>query len=130
MSLETDLQAALPGLVVSAPDWNNVVFTRELTPAEWAIAEAVGDPVRRKAAQAKADIVALGNWATWTQADFDTWCTNNLMTDAAVDATTLSAALKTNIKANNAFTRNGGKMLIAIRNVAFLFLKLQGINGS
>jgi hypothetical protein len=38
------------------------------------------------------------------------------MTDAQIDGTSLSAALKANIKANNAFTRNAGMMLIALRD--------------
>lgn len=59
----------------------------------------------------------LGSWWTWTQAEFTAWCDANLMTDGQIDATTLSAALKTNLKANNAFTRNAGKLLIIIRNV-------------
>lgn len=61
--------------------------------------------------------VNLGAWWTWTFAEFDAWCVANLMTDAEVDATTLNAALKKNVKAINAFVRNGGKMLIVARDV-------------
>jgi hypothetical protein len=59
----------------------------------------------------------LPGWGSWTIDQFNTWCTNNLMTDAQIDATSgLSAALKTNIKANNTFTRNGGKAIIYLRD--------------
>jgi len=77
-------------------------------------------------AEAKAEYTQganLGSWWTWTQAEFTTWCDNNLMTDAAIDATTLSASLKNNLKANNAFTRNAGKLLIVARNLVKWLLK-------
>lgn len=61
---------------------------------------------------------SLPNWATWTISDFNTWCDANLMTDAQIDASTLSAALKTNLKANNAFTRNVGKAVLYLRDYA------------
>lgn len=81
------------------------------------------DPIQEmeaELAEAKSEIsvgVNLGAWWTWTQAEFQTWYEANLMTDAQIDATTLSAALKTNLKANNAFVRNAGKLLIVARNV-------------
>lgn len=59
----------------------------------------------------------LGNWWTWTQADFQNWCDSNLMTDAQIDATTLSTALKTNLKSNNLYIRNSGKLLIVARDI-------------
>ncbi|HEX6035773.1 MAG TPA: hypothetical protein VFY83_15130 [Anaerolineales bacterium] len=71
---------------------------------------------RQRLEAAKLTAKAIPGWATWTQREFATWCDNNLMADAAIDATTLSAALKANIKANNAFVRNAGKMLIAMRD--------------
>lgn len=61
--------------------------------------------------------VNLGAWWTWTQAEFQAWCDTNLMTDAQIDTTNLSAALKTNLKANNTYTRNSGRLLIVARNV-------------
>lgn len=61
--------------------------------------------------------VNLGSWWTWTTSDFDVWCASNLMTDADIDATTLSVALKKNIKSINAFVRNGGKVLLVAREV-------------
>lgn len=64
----------------------------------------------------KVSAKAIPLWAALTQAEFDAWCDNNLMTDAQIDATTLSAALKANIKANNLFTRRAGKMLLALRD--------------
>lgn len=64
-------------------------------------------------------VKSIPNWATWTQAEFQTWCDNNLMTDAQIDATSLSAALKTNLKAMNAFIRNSGKLQIALRDRIF-----------
>lgn len=64
-----------------------------------------------------ADRVNLGSWWTWTQSDFSSWCDANLMTDAAIDALTLNASLKTNLKANNTFVRNAGSLLIVTRNI-------------
>lgn len=59
----------------------------------------------------------LGAWWTWTQTDFQEWCDANLMTNEQIDSTSLSNALKNNLKANNAFTRNAGKLLIIARNL-------------
>jgi hypothetical protein len=81
-------------------------------------------PVTAAENQALADFDAAGTgfdnlpgWGSWTVAEFNTWCTNNLMTDAQIDASAgLSAALKENLKANNAFTRNGGKAIIYLRD--------------
>lgn len=76
--------------------------------------------VEAEYAAARAEIatgVNLGAWWTWTQAEFTAWCDSNLMTDAQIDATTLSTAIKTNLKANNTFTRNAGKLLIVARNI-------------
>jgi hypothetical protein len=94
--LVNDLQAAQAQTVIDAHDGIDTVL------------------LRRESAKTVAK--AIPTWSGWTQAQFQTWCDNNLMSDAAVDASTLSAALKTNIKANNAFTRNAGKMLIALRD--------------
>lgn len=58
----------------------------------------------------------IPNWATWTPEQFQAWCDANLMTNTEIDEMSLNAALKKNLKANNAFTRNAGKMLIAVRN--------------
>lgn len=59
----------------------------------------------------------LGAWWNWTLDQFTAWCDLNLMSDAAIDALTLSAALKANLKANNTFTRNAGKLLIVTREI-------------
>jgi hypothetical protein len=69
--------------------------------------------------------ISLGNWWTWTITEFENWCSERLMTDAQIDATTLGLALKTNIKANNAFVRNAGKVLIVARDtIKWLIRKL------
>lgn len=72
-------------------------------------------------AQAKGLIVqgaSLGNWWTWTQAQFQTWLDANLMTDAQIDGTAgLSAALKTNLKANNLAIRNMIAVLVVARDI-------------
>lgn len=107
-----------------------IEFTRALTGPETTTLNnliAAHDPVdyvvqRQEGAEAQAQ--AIPNWATWTEEQFLTWCTNNLMTDAQIDATTLSAALKTNLKSTNAFVRNAGRLLVALRNKAFP--KLEG----
>ena len=71
---------------------------------------------RARKAEAFGFAKSIPNFATWTQAQFQVWCDGNLMTDAQIDASNISAALKTNIKANNQFTRNGIKFLIALRD--------------
>lgn len=81
------------------------------------------DQEKLTAKSALEEAYSLGNWWTWTTAQFENWCNNNLMTDAAIDGTNLSAALKVNLKANNAFTRNAGKLLIAIRDVIKFLVK-------
>jgi hypothetical protein len=110
--------AGLP--VISASDDGAYSMSRELSATELRalldIIEPAGIPGRNRQANAQGIAAAIPNWATWTQTQFQTWCDANLMSDAAIDATTLSAALKANIKANNAFTRNSGKLLIAIRD--------------
>lgn len=127
MSTLTDLQAAFPGKIVTYTG-AGYDFVPPCNAAELVAAYTIIDPEKGKAAQAKADVLGLGNWATLTQAEFATWCTNNLLTDAAIDALTLNAGLKTNIKAINLFVINGGKLLLALRNVAFWLLKLSDIN--
>lgn len=71
---------------------------------------------RTRKDDAKTTAKNIPNWSTWSQVVFQTWCDDNLMTDAQINATSLSAELKTNLKANNAFTRNSGKLIIALRD--------------
>lgn len=92
-------------------------FTRPLSDSEQLTCDTILDPDKAKKVQALIDAAGLGNWWTWTQVQFETWCNNNLMTDAAIDGLTLNATLKTNLKANNLFTRNAGKLLVAMRDV-------------
>lgn len=116
MSLQTDLvNAGLP-VVLPVTEGVTVLFTRPLTAPEEDVYESIVNPVLYRQRQATIAANAIPGWASWTQVEFETWCTNNLMTDAQIDAATLSAALKANIKANNAFVRNAGKMIIALRN--------------
>lgn len=98
-------------------------FSRGLTPAENLTFLTFSNPDKAKKIQALVDAANLGNWWTWTQAQFNAWCDGNLMTDAAIDGLTLNAALKTNLKANNLFTRNAGKLLIAMRDVIKWIIK-------
>ena len=117
-TLQDLINAGLPAVSTDGNDAGaNTQFSRELTPAEWQTYLTVADPDQANKVQALIAAANLGNWWTWTQANFDNWCDNNLMSDAAVDATTLSAALKTNIKALNLFARNAGKLLVAMRDV-------------
>jgi len=126
-TLQDLLNAGLPAV---STDGNDSVartqFSRDLTPSEWQIYLSIADPEQAGKLQAVIDAAGLGNWWTWTQTQFDTWCDNNLMTDAAIDGTSLSAALKANIKANNLFTRNAGKLLIAMRDVIKWVVKRVG----
>lgn len=130
MSILTDLQAALPGKTITLTPTGGYEFNPPCSTPEWAIAEAILDPVRGKAVQSKLDILGIPIWATWTQAQFAQWCIDNLMTDLEIDGSALSAPLKKNIKAINVFIRNGGKMLIAQRDIVFWLLRINGANGS
>ena len=58
MSKLTDLQAILPGLVVSCDEAGGAIFTRTLTPAEWQTALTVLDPIRAKREGGKKNTVA------------------------------------------------------------------------
>lgn len=97
------------------PD-GGVYFTRSLTTEENQLFLTFADPALARAMQARFEANEIPFWSIWTYEQLDTWCDNNLMTDAQIDALTLNANLKTNLKANNAFVRNAGKMLIALRN--------------
>lgn len=117
-TLQDLTNAGLPVIETDGNDAQAVTqFSRTLTPQEWQNYLAIADPDRAGKVQALADAAGLGNWWTWNKTQFTTWCDNNLMTDAAVDATSLTAALKTNIKANNLFTRNAGLLVIFLRDV-------------
>lgn len=129
MSILEDLQAAFPGKTVTYIG-AGYLFVPDCDATERVTALMIIDAAKGQVAQSRLDILGLGQWATWTLADFETWCNDNLMLNAAIDALTLNADLKKNIKAINLFVRNGGKMLIAIRNVIFWLLKLSGVNGS
>lgn len=117
-TLQDLINAGLPAV---STDGNNesakTQFSRSLTLPEVMTYLGIADPTKYNKLQAVIEGANLGNWWTWTQTQFDAWCNANLMNDAAIDATTLSAALKTNIKANNAFNRNAGKLLIVARDV-------------
>lgn len=72
--------------------------------------------ITERRTSAKAIAKSVPGWAVWSPAQFNAWCDANLMTDVQIDALTLNANLKTNLKANNAFTRNAGLMLITFRD--------------
>jgi hypothetical protein len=109
------------GLPATSTDGNDIQaktqFSRELTPTEWQTYLTIADPDKAKKLQAILDAANLGNWWTWTQTQFSTWCDDNLMTNAAIDASALSAELKINVKAINLFVRNAGKLLVAMRDI-------------
>ncbi len=111
------------GLPAVSTDGNNskasTQFSRELTPAEWQTYLSIADSDQAKKLQAVIDLGDVTNLLmTITQTDYDTWCNNNLMSDTAIDGlTSLSVVLRTNLKANNRFTRQGGKLLITARDV-------------
>lgn len=110
--------AGLP--VISATDDGFASFSRSLENGELRKYIQIVNPgeYTKLIKQLAAKTIASGvpNWVTWTPEQLETWCNNNLMTDAAIDALSIPAALKTNVKANNAFTRNAGKMIIALRD--------------
>lgn len=110
--------AGLPVVSAITNAYGKVVadFERELTATEWQKYLDVVDPSASRLSLAEGVALSIPGWAKWTQSQFSSWCDQNLMTDAQIDALTLNTALKTNLKTNNAFTRNAGKMLIALRD--------------
>ena len=90
-------------------------FSRELTPAEEDVRDSImNKPVFRQR-KAKATAKTIPNWATWTQAQWATYFTNNL-SDAEADLVTSLAAARVMIKRQNAVIANFGKIIIAIRD--------------
>lgn len=79
------------------------------------------DQMEAEIADLKTNVVQgarLGAWWTWTIAQFDDWCNTNLMSDSEIDAlASLPVRLRTNLKSNNAFVRNAGKLLVVARDV-------------
>lgn len=68
---------------------------------------------RQTAAHATAK--AIPNWASWTQAQLQTWWNSNLA-DSIVDGFSVPAGVRTMLKAQNAAILREGQMLIAIRD--------------
>jgi len=68
---------------------------------------------RRKTA--RATIKAIPNWATWTQADWDTYFNTNL-SDAEADLVTSLASARVMIKRQNAVIKNLVKLVIGLRD--------------
>ena len=122
-TLQDLTNAGLPAVSTDGNDSKaSTQFSRELTFNEQMTYLSIADPDQAKKLQAIIDGANLGSWWTWTQDQFfngsNGWCDTNLMSDAAIDGlTSLSLALRTNLKAMNAFVRSGGKLLIVARDV-------------
>jgi hypothetical protein len=112
------LQTALPGKTIVMED--DGVTVKSMVPGgtleEWDTIFSITRPMFYRQYKSALDALNIPGWATMTQAEFVAWCDENLMTNAAIDALTLNADLKKNIKGINLFVRNGGKLLIALRN--------------
>jgi hypothetical protein len=90
------LQAAgLP--VVDADDSGAASFSRDLTDAERLlltdIIDPAGIPARARLAQSRITAKAIPNWATWTQAEANTWGQTNIGTPLATARTSLPVTL-------------------------------------
>ena len=90
------LQAA--GLPVStADDSGDCTFWRAFTPAEQILFNDIIDPsqasARARLRQSRITAKAIPSWATWTQAEANTWGQTNIGTPLATARTSLPATL-------------------------------------
>ena len=118
MSLLTDLQAAgLP--VLFATDGYNAMFSRGLTDAENEIYLNILFPQRAaqiaRGANAKGIAKAIPNWATWTQAEWQTFFDANLSTTQVASVIDLASA-RAMLNKQNLVIQNLVKMVLAIRD--------------
>lgn len=115
MSLQDDLIAA--GLPVSgtAVQGTTVLFTRPLTQQETLVYERIINPAEYRRAAARVDANAIPNWATWAQADWDTYFNANLA-NSNVTAIANLADAKVMLAKQNAVINALAKMVIAVRD--------------
>lgn len=115
MSFHTDLIAA--GLPVQGIAYEGVpvLFTRPLTPQEEATFESVASRVPNRQASARIDANLIPSWATWTQADWNTYFAANLANGSVTSIANLADAKVMLAKQNNVIDALA-KMVIALRN--------------
>lgn len=115
-TLQDLLNAGLPATSTDGNDANAATqFSRTLTPAEWLTYLSIADPKQAKALQARIDAGNIPNWASWTQAQLQSWWDANL-SDALVDGFAIPAGVKAMLKAQNAALLRISQMEIAIRD--------------
>lgn len=79
MTALTDLQAALPGKTINQTDGGGFEFLPNLTQDEWNnIVEPILVPDRYRVRKARLNAAAIPNWATWTEAQAQTWGMANI----------------------------------------------------
>jgi hypothetical protein len=107
------------GLPAVSTDGNeataDTLFSRELTAAEWQTYLSISDPDQAKQIAARAVAKAIPSWATWTQAEWQTYFVANLA-DTEADLVTSIAIARIMIKRQNTVINAMAKMLMAIRD--------------
>jgi hypothetical protein len=112
------LQAAsLP--VVDADDGGSASFSRTLTDTERETLRGIIDPltipVTNRFKQSRITTKAIPNWATWTQADWDTYFAANLST-TQMNAVSSTAQIRAMMNKQNLVIQNLVKLVIALRD--------------
>lgn len=105
--------SGLPGVQMTAEHirlLNDVCF-EHFHPAEYAVMVRA----RNRLTAAKVTVKAIPNWATWDQAQWQTYFTANL-SDAEADLVTSLAAARVMIKRQNTVINALAKMVLAIRD--------------
>jgi len=112
------LMAGIP--VIDADDiLESANFSRPMTDAErlkWIdIVDEAGISARARHKQARITVAAIPSWATWTQADWQTYFNANL-SDAEVDKVATIAQARVALKRQNLVILNLVKMVLALRD--------------
>lgn len=93
----------------------DATFSRELAPEEWQLFLTLTNSIQAKKNLAKTTVRAIPNWATWTQADWNTYFDANLSTTQVAGVTTIAQA-RAMMNKQNAVIQNLVKLVIALRD--------------
>lgn len=113
---EDGVVSGISGVVMTSEQFRqmNDVCMEHLHPAE----HAVTARVRNRQATAHAAAKAIPNWASWTQAQWQTYFNANL-SDTEADTVTSLATARVMIKRQNLVILNLVKMVIALRDAVY-----------
>lgn len=115
-TLQELINAGLPALTTDGGV--NASFSRELTAQENLIFLSIVNPEEYRKLQGRIDFGNLPNWATWTQAQWDSYFTTNLA-NGHVTAISNLAEAKLMLAKQNLVINNLAKAVIALRNRTF-----------